>query len=159
MLLLQWEPIETDSYHVHQERSESSGRMAYGKLGMNALHRICFNYTGDHLNEIDIFLCDQGIDVNSVTTGGSSALLMLCQYYKGADLKQVIETLIGRGINVTFYNENLKFNGNLILTVLACNNARVDLRYIVDLLYDNGAFSSSTTHISKAPHSVVLACL
>ena len=73
--------------------------------------------------------------------------------------KNVIETLIGRGINATFYNKNLKFNGNLIATLLAYNNARADLRGIVDLLNDNGEHSSSTSHISKIPHSVVLACL
>lgn len=70
----------------------------------------------------------------------------------------MIETLIGRGINVRFFNENLKFNGNLIATILAHNNVRADLREIGDLLYDKGALSSST-HSSKYPHSLVIACL
>jgi len=135
------------------EKGVSRVDEACGKLGSNALHRICLSYTGEHLNEIVSYLCDQGLDVNSLTTNGDSALSILCLYYKGTDLKLVITTLIDRGINVRFYNENLVLKGNLIAYVLAYNNARSDLRDIVDLLFDNGAYTSSDLN------SIVPACL
>jgi ankyrin repeat protein len=118
--------------------------------GSTVLHLICKNYedsSGDLINLIRFLISEKvGANVNAVDSNKATPLHVLCQYYHDSNLKDIVEILIEKQINVSTQTDK---DQRTALHCLCENQSGKSFKDVIELLIKNGADVTKTSYRSQ----------
>ena len=130
-----------------------------GWNGWNPMHILCMYYGYSNLMDLIRLLTERGVDINAKTPqsnptdycakhlegflqspNGSSPLILLCRYYKGEDLIDLIRFLIEKGADI---NSKSSLGFNALHTLCSFYKVGGKMIELIQFLLENGLDATS----------------